>query len=113
MNKATATRKANALLKKMKGKNWKKAIDKNFDQYTYYVYNGGLQIYPLVINNVTMYQALLNSDPECVGGEVYWESLKSYADPNEAVMHQLATAELFIKKSQKAIKTLQRNLKGE
>ena len=112
MNKATATRKANALLKRMKGSNWKKDVDDICGSYIYYVYNAGLQIYPCEINGKTKYCALLSHQPDQLGGEWYWDLEQYYEDPNDAAEHQLKVAEQFIYVCKKKIKALRENLKG-
>ncbi len=82
--KAEATKKAKALLKRMKTKGWKARVHENMGWH-YSILNGGLVVHTSYWKNKYSYSAMLGSDPG--SGDGVWTRYpgRNFTDPNKAV----------------------------
>lgn len=102
-----ATRKAKALLSKMKTKGWKIRVWENIGWH-HAIYCGYLSIHEFA----GKYNAML-SDDTFAGTPIYWSHGNFYKDPNKAVTMVMKAAEKFVKGCSDIIEETKKKLKEE
>lgn len=95
-SKEEAAQRAEQILKKLKGKNWKAHVHENMGWH-FSLYNGPMTLHEDRYRQRHTFSTLLNGkchddDNYHSGGEIYWSPGGSSDDPNKAVQKQYATA---------------------
>jgi hypothetical protein len=112
MKKAEAQKAANRLLKLMKGRGWKVMIEGSGDNYKYRVELGCIAVYPINYPFDGYFCLFGTHCPK--GGPGFWKPAmaKTYADPNEAVLAQIAATRDCATRMLEAVQTVEEAVKG-
>ncbi len=96
-SKEEATKKAQAFLKKVKGKGWKIRVHQNMGWF-YCLQNGYLSVHEYDWDDDGLsYSCGLSNEVGGVGTPMYWSDHPThYDDPNEAIAGQIKRARAFI-----------------